>query len=241
MPLPFLHIFHPRESRLPNIGKWLAEVCALLKSDAAWDGCIVRVVEYDLQASFDVPTQSDLIKRHVGPIILIEKVQHAVRDRLERLLNRCTCLYCVTVSCSEDIYQACETARQGYEDGEPRIPEREVLGYLIIRKLAAMDRWGGTSLNKSFLWSELLPKGGFPKALCDRRTILDIAEQLVRLDVLTKKISSGQTKYALAKKNLVQPILDTKSFAAHPRYRELRAFFERNPRRVSVRELDYND
>lgn len=241
MPLPFLHIFHPHESRLPGIGAWLAEVCALLKQEPNWDSCVIRVVEYDLQAGFNVATQSDLVKRNVGPVILIEKVQGSLRDHLEKLINRVTCLYCVPVSCSEDIYETCETARREFEDGQPRIPEREVIGYLIVRKLAKLDRWGGASLNKNFLWSDDLPNGGFPKELCDRRAILDIAERLVQLEILTKKISSGRPKLALSKKPLVQPILDTKSFSAHPCYRDLRKFFERNPRRISVRFLDYNE
>ena len=241
MPLPHLHILHPPESRLPGIGQWLAEVQSLLQVEADWDRCVVRTASYYERASIHVPTQTDLIRRNLGPVILIQNVQGLVRDRMELLLSRETCIYCIEASCAEDIYAACDTARLQYEDGEPRIPVREALAFLIVRKLAMMDRWGGTSVNKNFLWAEDLPKGGFPKDLLERREILDIAEALVKFGVLTYKTSSGQRKYALERREIIQPILDQKSFISHPRHRDLRGYFERKADRVTVRVLDYNE
>lgn len=238
MPLPHLHIFHPPESRLPGITQWLAETQDLLHGDSRWDGCAFRRVEYDLQASFDVPTQSDIIRRNSGPVILIQNVQSSVRNRLESILAREVSIYSVHAVCTEDIWQACETARQAYEDGEPRIPLHEAIAFLILKKLERMDKWGGKSANKAFLWSDNLPKGGFPKDLVEARDVLNVADVLHTRGILDKKMSQGQIKYALARKEVVQPILDSKSFASRP---DMREYFERDLRRVPVRVLNYKD
>jgi hypothetical protein len=238
MPIPHLHILHPQEQRRPGITSWIAQAQDMLRSDAAWDGCRFRRVEYDDQASFDVPTQSDLVLRNLGPVILIQKVQQRARERFERLVQRRASVYCITPTCPEDLWQAFEDARTAYEDGEPRIPLRELIAYLILRKLEKLDRWGGTATNKAFLWSENLPKGGFPKDLVEPRVVLDVARELERHNVLQTKTSCGQRKFALGAKNIVQPILDSKSFESIP---ALRSFFERGPVRVRASLLDYND
>lgn len=238
MPLPNLHILHPREDRLPGVTVWMAEVEQIVRADPQWDNCVIRTAPYDHQASFDVPTQVDHVRRAIGPVILVQNVQARVRERFERMIPRGARLYCLPVTCSEDLWQALETARQEYDDGEPRIPLRELIAYLIVRKLERQDKWGGTSLNKAFLWSENLPKGGFPKDLVDKRAVFDVARELERFSVLATKVSNGQKKYALGAKPLVQPILDSRSFANVP---GARAFFEREPTRVTIRLLEYND
>lgn len=238
MPMPHLHILHPPECRFPGITQWIAEVEQILRRDEKWEGCVFRRAVYDEQARFNVPTQVDLVRRSPGPVILVQKVQGATREQFERILQRRVSTYCITPTCAEDIWQACETARQAYEDGEPRVPLREVIAFLILRKLERQGKWGGESLNKSFLWSENLPKGGFPKDLVCPSEVLDVAEQLARLGILNVKKSQGQRKYALGPKSVVQPILDAKSFEIQPC---IRKFFERNPKRVMASLLDYNE
>jgi hypothetical protein len=238
VPLPHLHILHPRENRFSGITALLASVEQMLAADANWDHCAIRRAEYDEQAAFDVPTQCDLIRRSPGPVILIQNVQARLRDRLANMLDRQTVVYTLNVVVAEDLWLLCETARLAYEDGEPRIHLRELIGYLIVRKLERQGKWGGTSLNKAFLWSENLPKGGFPKDILDKRDIFNVATELERFGVLTSKTSNGQKKYALGSKQIVQPILDTKSFVSCP---QLYPFFRRDARLVTARQLDYDD
>lgn len=235
MPVPRVYILHPREDRLPGILGWLAEAegCALKQPE--WDGCRFVRIEYDAKASFDVPTISDRIRREPGPVILIQKVQHKTRSRLEAIVGRVADVTCAAIADGTEAWGLIEAARQGYEDGQPHIPLLEMLAYKIVRKLATMDMWGGLSKNKDFLWEEDLPSGGFPSQWADRRQILDVADVLRREGVLNVKTSQGQSKYALGDKKMVQAILDTKAFKGVP---SLRAFFERNPIRVSVRYLE---
>ena len=122
-----------------------------------------------------------------------------------------------------------------YEDGEPRIPLREVLAILIIKKLVANDCWGGIAKNKCFMWAHLLPKGGFPKDLADNREILNVAHMLVTYDILSMKKSQGKTKYALGDKAIVESILHSQSFDDFPK---LRKFFEKSVHRISGRVRD---
>lgn len=237
MPLPHLHILHPPEHRLPGVTNWLGELQQLLRDEAAWDGCEFHQIKYDDQAAFNVPTAFEIITRNPGPVVLLQKVQARVRERLEEMLQRKVKVYVVNAGCTEDVWEICDTARQEYEAGEPTVPLREVIAFLIIRKLEGQDKWGGMN-NKNFLWSRDLPKGGFPKDIVEPREVIHVAEALVRADVLQLKTSQGQRKYALGNKRIVQPILDTKSFISQP---TLRRFFERKPKRVSIRTLDYNE
>lgn len=237
MPLPHLHILHPPEHRLPGVTSWLSELQELLYDEAAWDGCVFHQIEYDNQAAFDVPTAFDIITRNPGPAVLLQKVQARVRERLEEMLRRNVKVYVVNAGCTEDVWTICETARQEYEDGEPTVPLREAIAFLIMRKLKGQGKWGGTN-NKNFLWSKDLPKGGFPKDIIEPRDVINVAEALVRADVLQVKTSQGQRKYALGNKRIVQPIFDARSFASQP---TLCRFFERIPKRVSIRTLDYNE
>lgn len=236
MPLPWLYILHPQERYLPGITKWLTEVDARVKADPSWDGCVIKPLEYDDQAGFYVPTVVGLVKRRPGPVILIQKVRRSLRERLEAILRRSARVLCVPVSNTDDLWMVFQEARQSYEDGEPRISRREVVAYLIVRKLAALHKWGGKSSNKAFLWSEDLPKGSFPKDIATDREIIDIANMLAREGVLVTKQSQGKPKYGLADKSVVQPILDTRSFAS---CRRLKKFFEKDPIRVSSRRLDF--
>jgi hypothetical protein len=238
MSLPNLHIIHPREQRLPGITAWIAEVERLIKDYADWDDCQIRRAEYTEQAGFDVPTQVDIVRRAPGPVILIQNVQARIRQRFESFLRGRVVVYCFSIYGAEDLWQAMEVARKEYEDGEPRIPLREIIAYLILRKLERQGKWGGTSLNKAFLWSEDLPKGGFPKDLVERRAVFDVASELERHGILQTKKSSGQKKYALGPKAVVQPILDAKAFENRPKLRE---FFERDGIRQPSRLLNYND
>ncbi len=236
MPVPHLHILHPPETRLPGVASWLAELEELLRDEPTWDDCVFHRIVYDEQASFDVPTAVDLVRRSPGPVILLQKVQTSVRERFEAMLGREAMVYVINGGCAEDVWSACEAARKEYEGGEPSIPIREAIAFLILRKLERQGKWGGTN-NKNFLWSRNLPKGGFPKDIVEPCMILDAAEALVRAGVLQVKTSQGQRKYALGDKSVVQPILDTRSFASQP---SLAKFFGRAAQRVSIRTLDHN-
>lgn len=233
MPIPRLYILHPPEQRLPGITMWMAAAQSRMAESSDWDGCTVTPREYDLQAAFNVPTISDLILQDPGPVVVIEKVQQSLRSRLEAIVASKVVLTCAAVAGEDDLWRILETAREQHEDGLPRIPLREVIAYLILRKLAAQGNWGGQAKNKAFLWVDDLPNGGFPKDICDRRKILDVAHRLCNEGILVMK--EGKDKIGLGDKAVVQPILDNRSFASMP---ALRKFFEKEPTRVSCRILD---
>lgn len=239
MPLPHLHIFHPAESCAPHLVGWLAEVQGLLAGDASWDGCKHHRWPYDLQASFHVPTAIGNVRSNPGPVIFIQKVQARLVSQFREKIGRSTSVYTVDPPSSTEIYEACEQARQAYDDGEPRIPARELTAFLIIAKLARQDKWGGTALNKSFLKASDLPKGGFPKDICTDREIQDVASTLYNLGFLTRKVGDGEMKYALGPKSLIQPILDSKTFPAESK--GLQKYFSKGCEYVSIRRLDYRD
>jgi hypothetical protein len=241
MPLLNLHILHPPESRIPGISAWMAEVQTLVSNDAKWDGCKIRRSEYDSQGSFIVATEGDLIRRNPGPVVVIQKIQAKLREKLVAMLPRDICVYHVPVTCAEDFWQAIETARAAYEDGEPKIPLREAIAYLILKKLERHDYWGGGSANKAFLWTANLPKGGFPHDIVDQQMVLAVAIELERVGLLQSKNSCGQRKIALGQKSVVQPILDQKSFRVllPDVHRKLVKFFEGDNQRVSIRVLDF--
>lgn len=234
MPLPRLYILHPPEARLPGITAWLAEVQTRACGRVEWDGCEFVRDEYDLQASFSTASVSDKVKRRPGPVVLIQKVQHSARNRLEELVGRVAQVISAHVWDADSLWDLLEAARGGFEEGHPLISVRELLAYRIVRKLAAQDKWGGEAKNKAFLWEEDLPNGGFPAEFTNRREILDVAHMLASVGVLTTKKSQGEVKYALGEKSVVQPILDNRSFTRIP---QLRKYFEKDARRVSSRVL----
>ncbi len=238
MTLPHLHLYHPPETVAGYLLDWMADVEQALRSDANWDNCQRSRTVYDVQAGFDVPTEVDRVRRNPGPVIFIQKVQRRRLERFRDILQREVSVYVIAPTCPTDILDACEEARRGYEDGEPRISLRELIAYLILAKLARQDKWGGTSRNKNFLWGSDLPKGGFPKNVVDDRDVLQVADALCNAGVLTRKRSQGKMKYALGDKSIVQPILDRKHFA---NVATLRNYFDRSPRNVSARLTAYNE
>lgn len=234
MPLPRLYILHPPESRLPGVTAWLATAEARAGTLVEWNGCkFVREVYRD-DASFNVPTVYGKIKAEPGPVILIQKVQFKCRDGLQKMVERIAQVTVAEVWNVENLWAIMEAAHLGYMEGHPLIPVRELLAYRIVRKLAAQDKWGGEAKNKAFLWEEDLPNGGFPAEFSEKREILNVANRLASVGILTTKTSQGKTKYALGEKSIVQPILDAQSFTG---FLELRKFFERDTRRVSSRSL----
>jgi hypothetical protein len=238
MPLPHLHVFHPAIRVAPHLPEWLGSVEGLLRADATWDGCTFHRLVFDEQAAFDVPTAVDFVNRSRGPVIVIQKVQARLLDRFRSMVQRRVSIYPLSPSCAEDIWQACESARQAFEDGDPRISLRELIAYLIIRKLERQGKWGGTALNKNFLGADDLPKGGFPKECSNTREILQVADVLYNASVLSGKLGDGQTKYALGPVQIVQPILDSRAFEG---IRSLQNYFSRDRIFVSADLLDYND
>lgn len=236
--MPHLHILHPLEERHGGMLAMIGEVEQLLRAEANWNGCRLRRSAYDLQAGFDVPTQADLVVRCPGPVLLLGKVRAETRERFARTVARHhISVYNVQVSCAEDIWLACEEARLGYERGEPLIPLRELIAYLIVRKLHRMEKYAGEALNKNFLWAHDLPKGGFPKDIVDDRAVLDVAEALVREDILKQKRSEGKMKYGLGSVAVVAKILESRSFESCPR---MQKFFSHSNRLVSARNLAFD-
>ena len=71
---------------------------------------------------------------------------------------------------------------------------------------------GWRALKKTFLWASDLPRGGFPKEFCTDRDIQEVANVLYNANLLTRKKSRSELKYALGAKSIIQPILDSKSF-----------------------------
>ena len=239
MPLPHLHIFHPAESSAPHLVGWLSEVHHLLGGEVNWDGCQLHRWPLDSQAAFDVATAIGNVRNGPGPVIFLQKVQARLVKQFRQKVGRSISVYTIDPPTSTEIYEVCEQRRRAYEEGEPRISLREAIAFRILAKLARLDKWGGTALNKSFLWASDLPRGGFPKDICTDRDILDVANTLFNLGFLVGKMSQGEMKYALARKELIQPILDSKTFPAEAH--SLQNFFDRSKGYVSIRRLDYNE
>jgi hypothetical protein len=240
MTIPHLHLFHPPESVAPHLITWMVEVESRMRSDPSWDGCRYRRVPYDNQAGFNVTTEVDRVRRNLGPAIFIQKVQAARLERFRQILEREVSVYSISVPNLEALWNACEEARRAFEDGEPRIPLRELIAYLIVAKLAKHGFWGGTSLNKNFLWCSDLPKGGFPKTVCSDRDIQQVADALCNAGILSRKTSQGRPKIALGERATVQNILENRSFA-NVRSRSLQNYFARSPQNVPARLLSYNE
>jgi hypothetical protein len=238
MPLPHLHILHPPALRFPHLLVWLADVENVLRTDANWDGCELHRTECTLEARFNVPTLCESVSRALGPVVVIQKVQAGLLDQFKKKMCRRASVYAISPQGPEDIWQACEVARMGFEDGEPRISQREVIAYLIVRKLERQKMWGGVALNKNFLWQDDLPKGGFPKDLCDAREILEVADVLATADILSRKTSQGEMKYALGTHEVVWQILSAKAFEGHLK---LQNYFNKSRKYVPSSLLDYEE
>lgn len=238
MPAPHLHIIHPREDRLPGIGAWLASLITRMKSSADWDGCQVHPYTLDQQATINLPTVADQIERSLGPVLLIQKFQHKLGDQLTNRIGHRAVVQAVVVYDPDTLWNACEAVRKAYEAGEPLTSVRHVIAFLIVRKLERGKYWGGGSLNKSFLWADDLPKGGFPKDLATDREIIDVAAALVREGILTCKKSQGKSKYALGGKAVIEQIIASREF---PSSKSLTKFFGRSPRLSSASLMDFND
>jgi hypothetical protein len=239
MPVPYLHIYHPAPSRAPHIIGWIAEVEDALRADANWTGCQFSRRQYTEQAGFNVGTEVEYIRKRPGPVIFLQKVQRPPHSKFRAVMEREILIHPLFApTCPEDILEACEHVRLGHEHGEPHIPLRELIAYLILAKLERLGKWGGTALNKSFLWSGNLAKGGFPKDIVAVGDVNEVADFLCAKSVLSQKLSDGQRKFALGSKDVVQPVLDTKNFDTLP---HLKPFFEKSRTTVSARYLSYCD
>jgi len=239
MALPQLHLYHPCFEAAPHLLKWLSEVESALHGDPTWDGCVLRRVPFDAQARFNVPTEKDIVLKSKCPAIFIQKVQASLLANFRGFVQRKAVVYSISPTCPNDILEACETARLEYEEGHPRIPIRELIAFLIIRKLERQDMWGGESVYKNFLWAELLPKGGFPKDVVSKRDVFEVADVLVNAKILQIKTSEGRPKYALGHRPTVLAILKDKAFENMPK--SVRNYFDRSRKHVPARLLDYND
>ncbi len=97
-----------------------------------------------------------------------------------------------------------------------------------------MGRHG--ALQKKFLRKSDLANGGFPKDIANVRDIHEVANALENAGILITKTGDAETKFGLADKAIVQPILDTKEFPDC-----MRKFFDRSDRQCSTRYLNYNE
>ena len=238
MPLGHLHILHPCISRMPLITDWLESLGARLAKDPNWTSCRLHKWPCNEQAGFNVANLVDFVNRSRGPLVVIQKVQAKLLSHLKDRLQRRTCVYPIYIDDVSNLWSIAETARLEYESGFPQIPIRELIASLIIRKLFKMDMWGGTALNKSFLWASDLPKGGFPKECCSDRDVLEVADMLCNAGILSRKVSQGEQKYALGDKGVIHEILATKSFS---KYGKLEVVLSRDSKYVSASLLDYNE
>jgi hypothetical protein len=148
MGLPNLYVYHPPQQHDPLVIEWLADVKAKLDADAHWDHWNRLRIPYDLQAGFNFGTEVDRVRKAPGPAIFIQKVRVQLLTRFRATLGKLISIYPIAAGSAEDIYKVCEQARLAYEVGEPLVPLREILGYLIIVKLAKRGAWGGTALYK---------------------------------------------------------------------------------------------
>ncbi|MEX2188456.1 MAG: hypothetical protein WD875_16730 [Pirellulales bacterium] len=241
MALPHLHIFHPSLRLAPHLPVWLGSVEALLRNEVTWDGCDFHRLEFNDQAGFDVPTAVEMVTKYPGPVIVIQKVQMPLLSRFQQKVSRKVSVYAILASSEEDIWKACEAAFKGFNDGEPRISARELIAYLILRKLERRGHWGGESLNKNYLGIDDLPNGGFPKECANSKEILEVADVLCNAGLIRRKLGDGIQKYALAEKALVQPILDSKTFESCGSWPKLQKYFARGTSLVPAALLGYNE
>jgi hypothetical protein len=216
---------------------WIAEVEEVLRAEPQWDRCQFHRICCDEQGGFNFGTVLDQILRCQGPLIVIQKVQAPLLQKLRSALNRRVCVYSVTPSCSADLLKTCEEAFEAHGNGEPLVSSRELFAVLIVAKLARLGKWGGTALNKSFLWVGDIPNGGFPNEISDRREIAQVADAMFNDGILVGKKSEGKMKYALGDKATIEQILEDKSFenVEHG----LQGFFDRSPRHLPARHLRY--
>ena len=240
MPLPRIYIYHPPET-LPgykHLVPWLAELTRLIQADAKWDGCEVIPVRLDDQLGFNVANEVRRIKNNPGPAVFIHKAQRQLYRSLSDKLKRDVNVYSVEMAtCASDVFDKCEEALAEFEGGEPRISKRELVAYLVIAKLARGDHWAGDAKYKAYLMADDLPNGGFPKSV-SKGEVSDAADVLYNAGLLRKKPSGGKLKYGLAKKTIIQPILDDKSFDGN---RKMEKWFQRSKEEgVPARDLNKN-
>lgn len=239
MPLPCIYIYHPPES-LPgyeHLVPWLAELRQLMQANAMWDGCEVISVRLDNQLGLNVSTEVRRIKHRPGPAVFVHKVQRRLYQSLSQKLQRVVKVYSIEAAVSAaDILAKCEQARVEYEGGEPRISKRELVAYLIIAKLGRGDYWAGDAKNKAYLKASDLPNGGFPKDV-SKGEVSDAVDVLFNAGLVKKKSSGGKPKFGLAEKAVVQPILETRSFAGN---QSMEKWFQRGRETVPARDLGKN-
>ncbi len=215
MPLPRIYIYHPPETLhgYEHLVPWLAELVQLMQRDVKWNDCEVIPIQLDDQLGLSVSSEVRRIKSNPGPAVFVHKVQRRNYNDLSTKLQRVVKIYSAEAATSaSDIFVACEQARAEYEGGEPLITKRELVAYLVIAKLARGDFWAGDAKNKAYLKADDLPNGGFPKSVT-KGEVFDAVDVLFNARLVRKKPSGGKPKYGLAEKAVVQPIIESKSFA----------------------------
>lgn len=189
-----VYLLHPRDEYLAAATGWIAEVERLLRAEPSWDDWDLQCIPYNERNGFDVQPLFVRVLHQPGPVLLLERVQgKAIGDLQEKLRTNAIVLLKSPTDPTE-LWDGVAEARRRHEAGEPLLPRKLVVAILIVRKLRNRNYWGGNA--KGYLWHFDLANG---RGVDDR--FKDVAEEVANTlflhDVLIKKTSQGQLKYAL--------------------------------------------
>ena len=185
------YIRHPPESVLPDIAGWVAEVRAVLASEARsieWD---VESGEYTPGGVFSVQSLADKVRNVPGPVLLIEPVQTPAREQLRERLRSLVPVLVEVVECSEDLRRHLDEAQRRHLAFRPMLPRRFVVAVLIVRKLECDDYWADNA-NGYMCVDELVKGRGV-----ENDTAADVANDLLIKGLLIRRSSKGKARYAL--------------------------------------------
>jgi hypothetical protein len=188
-----VYLLHPRPKYLPLIGDWIGEVEQILRADAAWYNWGIHPTQYDDRNSFDVQLLFVRVLNRRGPVLLLQPVQLKALGDLQQKLRTHAIVLVKSPADSLELWEAIEEARSRHENGEPLLPRKMVVAILIVRKLRNRHYWGGNA--KGYLWHFELARGrGVDERFQD---VVEDANTLLLNEILIKKTSKGQIKYAL--------------------------------------------
>jgi hypothetical protein len=194
--VPTLYVVHQCVTRAPFLEGWVDEAWAVVKDELPSGPWVLKKIPADLYNIFDAKDVHSLVARDMGPVVIVGSIKESSIAALrERLMMSRVIMPCAQPAQSTDLYECFRGTCDAHVTGDPQLTARLVTALLIVRKLESRKHWGGTSLNKNFLWMYNLPKGGFPKEL--QPLVAEVANQLLIKGLLTSKRSRRHTKVAL--------------------------------------------
>lgn len=220
----------PLDRYLPGIGEIARQSIQATGLEASG---AVRLTQYDNSCQLRIADICSQVIANPGPVVLVNPVQQAVVVTLrDRLAGHAVVLVC-DVTCTDDLVAKLTEAQELHESGEPQIPRRRVVAFLLLRKLEREVMWAGK--NKGYMWASDIPKGrGLNEKFSD--DVPAVISLLLQDGLLIFKTSQGKRKYALnpERREEIYEILRERRFPQSSCTR----IFERDERLESVRHLD---